>query len=49
MANSVILEIAWVRPNNRTALAAVPGVKGWQMEAVGNELLAALGRGGERR
>jgi ribonuclease D len=49
MANSVILEIAWVRPNGRAALAAVTGVKQWQLDAVGGELLAVLGRGADRR
>jgi ribonuclease D len=43
MANSVILEIAWLRPATGDALAAVPGVKRWQMDAVGRELLAVLG------
>jgi ribonuclease D len=50
MANSVILEIAWVRPATPAALADVSGVKRWQMEAVGPDLLAVLtGRTVERR
>jgi ribonuclease D len=42
MANSVIVEIAWMRPETPEALAAVPGVKNWQVSAAGEELLAAL-------
>ena len=50
MANSVILEIAWIRPSTSAALAGVPGVKKWQMEAVGRELLTVLtaGRAAEK-
>jgi ribonuclease D len=50
MANSVIVEIAWVRPTTAAALATVAGVKKWQMDAVGAELLAVLaGRPADRR
>jgi ribonuclease D len=44
MANGVIAEIAWVHPTTATTLAAVAGVKKWQMEAVGKDLLAVLVR-----
>jgi ribonuclease D len=44
MANGVITEIAWVHPKTAAALGAVPGVKQWQMEAVGKDLLAVLVR-----
>jgi ribonuclease D len=44
MANGVIAEIAWVRPKTLQALAGVPGVKKWQLEAVGKDLLSVLAR-----
>ena len=44
MANSVLTEIAWERPRTPAALRAVPGVKGWQAEVVGPELLEVLKR-----
>jgi ribonuclease D len=44
MANGVIAEIAWVHPTTVTALASVAGVKSWQVEAVGKDLLAVLVR-----
>lgn len=43
MANSVILEIAWVRPRTMAALRSVTGVKDWQVETVGRDLLEVLG------
>ena len=44
MANGVITEIAWVHPRTIAALSTVPGVKKWQVEAVGKDLLAVLAR-----
>jgi ribonuclease D len=44
MANGVIAEIALVRPTTAAALGAVAGVKKWQVEAVGKDLLAVLAR-----
>ena len=37
-------EIARARPKSREALAQVPGIRGWQVEAVGDAMLRALGR-----
>jgi ribonuclease D len=44
MANSVIGEIAWTHPKTLQALLAVPGVKRWQVEVVGEDLLEVLSR-----
>ena len=44
VSNSVLTEIAWERPRSLDALRAVQGVKDWQVEAVGSELLAVLRR-----
>ena len=42
VANSVLSAVAATRPKDLAALAAVPGVRQWQVEALGKELLAAL-------
>lgn len=41
--NRTLLEIARHEPASLTELKAVPGVRSWQAEAAGSELLAALG------
>ena len=40
--NSILEAIARANPDSREALAAVPGVRQWQVEAGGDELLAAV-------
>lgn len=42
VANSVLSAVAATRPKNLAALATVPGMRQWQVEALGEELLAAL-------
>jgi len=42
MPNSVINEIAWVQPKTLSALHEVQGVKVWQADAVGPDLLEVL-------
>lgn len=42
VANSVLSAVAATRPKDLAALAAVPGVRRWQVEALGKELLAVL-------
>jgi ribonuclease D len=44
LANSVLMEVAWERPGTVEALRAVPGMKAWQAEAVGRELVEVLRR-----
>lgn len=40
--NAMLLEIARVRPQDENALRAIPGVRDWQVEAMGGALLAVL-------
>lgn len=42
LPNATLLEIAWAEPDTMDALRAVPGVKRWQADAIGDELLASL-------
>ena len=42
MSNTVILEIAQIRPRSAEELAGVEGVRRWQTEALGDRFLAAL-------
>ena len=42
LSNAVLLEIARHRPSSEEELRAVPGIKAWQVEAMGDELLARL-------
>jgi len=42
MSNTVILEIARVRPSSVEGLTEVPGVRGWQSETLADRFLAAL-------
>lgn len=44
LANSVLVEIAWQGPSTLGGLREVPGVKVWQAEAVGKELMEVLRR-----
>jgi ribonuclease D len=45
LPNAALLEIAWVEPASEQELRAVPGVKGWQVDAIGDDLLARLAGG----
>lgn len=40
--NAMLLEIARVRPRDEDELRAVPGMRNWQVEAMGDALLAVL-------
>lgn len=42
LPNAVVLETAFQRPASMEALGDVPGMKQWQVEAVGERLLAAM-------
>ena len=42
ISNAVLLEIARHEPDTEDELRRVPGVKGWQVEALGEDLLARL-------
>jgi ribonuclease D len=42
MSRAQLEEVARAKPRDSEALAAVPGVRGWQVEAVGAALLHAL-------
>lgn len=42
LSNAMLLEIARRGPTDASALEEVPGMKHWQVEAVGSELLAVL-------
>ena len=42
MPRQLLEEIARVRPRNHAQLAAIPGIRRWQVEAAGDDLLAAL-------
>lgn len=42
LPNATLMEIAWVEPRTEEELRAVPGVKGWQVDAIGDDLLARL-------
>lgn len=50
LPNAVVVETAFVHPRSTKELGEVPGIKSWQIEAVGERLLAALdgkqGKGG---
>ncbi len=43
MPNAVVVETAFAHPRSKEELGEVAGIKGWQIEAVGERLLAALG------
>jgi ribonuclease D len=43
MSRAQLEEVARARPRSEAELAAVPGVRGWQVEAIGAALLKALG------
>ena len=43
MSRAQLEEVARARPRTEAELAAVPGVRGWQVEAIGAALLKALG------
>jgi ribonuclease D len=43
MPRATMEEVARARPADRAALAAVPGVRNWHVEALGDALLRALG------
>jgi len=42
LPNAVLLEIAFEEPGNRSDLERIDGMKAWQIEAVGSELLTAM-------
>lgn len=42
LPNALLLDIARVAPGSPEALAALPGIKRWQVEVLGDELLAVL-------
>lgn len=44
LSNAVLLEVAQQEPTSPAALAAVDGIRSWQAEAVGPDLLAAVRR-----
>lgn len=44
LSNAMLLEIARAEPGSREKLAAVPGMKSWQVEALGQDLLEVLRR-----
>lgn len=45
LSNSVLLEVARLAPRTLEELAAIPGIRNWQVEVVGEDLLRALRRG----
>ncbi len=45
ISNAVLLEIARAEPRSREQLAALPGIRRWQVEVMGDALLAALDGG----
>ena len=45
MANHLLREIVSARPRTREALAAIHDIRKWQVETIGDELVAALYRG----
>lgn len=49
MANHLLREVVSARPRTREALAAIPDIRKWQVETIGDELLTALNRGPEAR
>ena len=48
MANHLLREIVSARPRSRNELAAIPDVRQWQVETIGDELLVALNQGPDR-
>lgn len=42
LSNAVLLEIAWEGPGSKEELRAVSGVKAWQVEALGDQLINTL-------
>lgn len=44
LPNALLLDIARETPTSRDALLALPGIKRWQVEVLGEELLAVLAR-----
>ena len=43
LANAVLVEVALAAPSNSEALAAMPGMRRWRMDALGDQLLAVIG------
>jgi ribonuclease D len=42
LANAAVLAIATAAPTSREDLAAVPGMRPWKLEALGDDFLAAI-------
>ena len=43
LANAVLLEVALAAPTSSDALAAMPGMRRWRMDVLGDQLLAVIG------
>ena len=43
LANAVLVEVALAAPTETEALAAMPGMRRWRMDVLGDQLLAAIG------
>lgn len=49
LANGVIVDIARLAPGSLDELRAIPGIRSWQVDVVGDELLVALRKGNGSR
>jgi ribonuclease D len=49
LSNGIISEIARVAPTDTEGLLSIPGIRRWQVEVVGDDLLAVLRKGTARR
>lgn len=49
LSNGIISEIARLAPTDTEGLLSIPGIRRWQVEVVGDDLLAVLRKGAARR
>jgi len=49
LSNGIIAEIARLAPTDREALLEIPGIRRWQVEVAGDDLLSVLRKGAARR
>lgn len=49
LANGVLLEVARLAPSSTAELEEIPGIRRWQVEVLGDDLLRLLRRGNGRR
>ena len=43
LANALLVEVALAAPTSSEALSAMPGMRQWRMDALGDQLLAVIG------